>query len=101
QAGQLEPRFQQCFIQPRPTEELYDTQNDPHELTNLATKPEYEKTLSALRVALDQWAERTGDRLPSKRTPDEFDRQTGVPNEVRRRPRWSKEKMIEEGMTGR
>lgn len=47
-----------------PTEELYDTQSDPHEINNLANskKPEHQKALLRLRAALDVWITETGDR---------------------------------------
>jgi len=39
----------------RPAEELYDTHNDPHELTNLAPDPRHASTLQRLRDTLDTW----------------------------------------------
>ena len=37
-----------------PVEELFDTQNDPLELTNLATNPDSLPTLEAMRKRYDQ-----------------------------------------------
>ncbi len=47
-----------------PGEELYDTQDDPHEVTNLAasTRPEHRAALTRLRAALETWIVETGDR---------------------------------------
>lgn len=45
----------------RPTEELYDTENDPYEMHNLARDPAYRETLERLSNVLDDWRERTGD----------------------------------------
>ncbi|HRJ10073.1 MAG TPA: sulfatase [Prosthecobacter sp.] len=47
-----------------PCEELYDLQNDPHEIQNLLTseKPEHREALARLRAALDTWIADTGDR---------------------------------------
>jgi hypothetical protein len=70
-----------------PAEELYDTEADPHELTNLAANPQYAKTLQELRAALDRWQRETRDVAPAARTPDEFDRELGTPNAHRKRPR--------------
>ncbi len=79
-----------CFESSRPSEELYDTQADPHELKNLAGDPGYQKVLSQLRAELTKWQQKTKDRPAVKRTPDEFDRETGAPLSNRRRPRPSK-----------
>ena len=59
--GQLSPAQARWFTE-RPAEELYDTWNDPHEITNLAEDPEHADVLARLRRALDDWLERTGDR---------------------------------------
>jgi len=47
-----------------PCEELYDTQADRDEITNLvdSTKPEHRETLNRLRAALDTWIIESGDR---------------------------------------
>jgi len=76
-----------CF-QPRPAEEFYDLANDPYELRNLANDPRYATELRQHRTALAAWTKETNDVLPAKRSPDEFDRETGqpLPNRVRPRP---------------
>jgi N-sulfoglucosamine sulfohydrolase len=92
-AGKLSQRQLTCFLKPRPTEELYDTEADPHELHNVASDPRYAATLNQLRKALVDWQRSTDDRLPGARTPDEFDRETGSPLPNRtfeRRPRASR-----------
>jgi len=66
-----------CFEQPRPYEELYDTQADPHEMRNLIEDGRYLSDLRRLRAAMDEWRRETGDALPKRRTEDGFDRQTG------------------------
>ena len=45
----------------RPPEELYDVQNDPFELRNLAGLPEYGEVLTEMRNAQKQWASATYD----------------------------------------
>jgi arylsulfatase A-like enzyme len=88
--GKLNENQMACFVKPRPTEELYDTINDPHELRNLADNPRHAGTLTEHRRALEEWSKRTAFEIPGRRTPDEFDRETGKPLPNRIRPRPSK-----------
>jgi uncharacterized sulfatase len=46
----------------RPKEELYDVQNDPFQMNNLAENPQLAKTLASLRGKLYQWMEQQGDK---------------------------------------
>ncbi len=39
----------------KPTEELYDTENDPHEVNNLAASPEHQQILKKLREECQSW----------------------------------------------
>ena len=96
--GKLTPAQQNIFLAPRPTEELYDCQTDPHEIVNLATDPKHASTLKKLRRALDSWQRDTNDSIPTKRTPDEFDRSTGLATPARIRPRPSKALMQARGI---
>ena len=89
--GKLTRNQMGCFVKPRPAEELYDVVNDPHELHNLSDSPNYVNVLREFREALRNWSERTNYRIPTARTPDEFDRETGEPLPNRIRPRPSKE----------
>ena len=53
---------QKLFFAPtKPTEELYDTESDPHEVNNLAASPEHTAKLNELRAALNDWLKKTGD----------------------------------------
>ena len=80
-----------CFIAPRPKWELFDLQRDPGETQNLADDLAYQSVRLTMVEALNNWAQNTGDFLPSRRTPDEFERVTGQPDHsVRVRPRKSK-----------
>jgi len=45
----------------KPVEELYDTENDPWEVNNLADKPDYSKVLDRMRNALNEWRLETAD----------------------------------------
>jgi len=46
----------------RVAEELYDLENDPDEVVNLAGDPAYADVLSEMREALAGWIEDTGDK---------------------------------------
>ncbi|MFP4192257.1 MAG: sulfatase-like hydrolase/transferase [Candidatus Hydrogenedentota bacterium] len=48
--GELEPP-QSCFWEPKPPEELFDLENDPHEINNLADSEAHQAVLNELRVA--------------------------------------------------
>ncbi|MCG8600992.1 MAG: sulfatase-like hydrolase/transferase [Verrucomicrobiales bacterium] len=45
----------------KPVEELYDLENDPHEINNLASAPEYADKRKSLRNALTEWQLEVGD----------------------------------------
>ncbi|MCB1088340.1 MAG: heparan N-sulfatase, partial [Verrucomicrobiae bacterium] len=94
----LLPHQSAIFTAPRPKEELYDTVDDPNELTNLADDPRHRVVLETLREALNDWEKETGDHVPDLRTADEFDRETGKPTAARIRPRWDKARMVEAGL---
>jgi len=49
------------FLPEKPPEELYDTDDDPHEVRNLAGIPEHQQALERMRAALDRWMKETGD----------------------------------------
>lgn len=75
--GKLAATQQQCFVVPRPAEELYDLQSDPHELRNLIDDPQHAAVRDELRAKLSAWKQQTGDRMPDRRRPPKFDRETG------------------------
>ncbi len=86
-AGELTPELRACFVSPRPAEELYDLDADPHELVNLVGDPRFAQMLTDMRRALSEWERETADIRPGTLTPDEFDRETGdaLPNRMRPR----------------
>ncbi|MBN1816173.1 MAG: sulfatase [Sedimentisphaerales bacterium] len=45
----------------RPPEELYDTENDPYEMKNLADDPSFSPLKASLRSELDRWMTQQGD----------------------------------------
>jgi arylsulfatase A-like enzyme len=59
--GKLTPEQALIIRETRPAEELYDLQNDPHELKNLAGDPTHQPVLKELRRELEEWIARTGD----------------------------------------
>jgi uncharacterized sulfatase len=46
----------------RPEEELYDLQDDPYEINNLAALPEYRSVKERLSAALETWMQETKDQ---------------------------------------
>ena len=60
-AGELEGAQQLFFAETKPREELYDTEQDPHEIRNLAADPAYGAKLKQMRQALDEWMHETDD----------------------------------------
>ena len=52
--------FQLCF-EKRPAEELYDLARDPHQIHNVAGRPEYAEAQKKLRGELERWRKETGD----------------------------------------
>ena len=61
-SGQLTEKQAFYFQASRPNYELYDLKADPHEINNLAGKPDYGKELNRLIAALEDWYEQVGDR---------------------------------------
>lgn len=62
----------------RPREELYDLQEDPYEIHNLADDPAHRETLLRLRSALEDWIETSDDQGRFPEPPEvieEFERQ--------------------------
>ena len=60
--GELTAEQELFMADTRPEEELYDLQEDPHELRNLAPDPEHSEQLASLRKRLDDWMRETADQ---------------------------------------
>lgn len=75
--GRLSPAQNDIFMVPRPHEELYDCRNDPMQLSNLASLPQYQSELDKMRKVLGKWRMETKDNIPQELTKDWFDRETG------------------------
>lgn len=54
-------KTQSAFWETKPSEELYDTENDPWEVNNLATDPAYKEVLQRMRKANIDWANKILD----------------------------------------
>lgn len=61
-AGELNEIQMQWFRDSKPAEELFDTQNDPHELYNLATDPDYQEKLVELSTECESWMKAIDDK---------------------------------------
>jgi len=63
-AGRLTGPARELMERRGPSEELYDTEADRHEVRNLADspRPEHREALARLRGALESWMVETGDR---------------------------------------
>lgn len=60
--GKLTP-VQEALCAPHmPSEELYDLEADPHEVSNLAKDARYAKKLEEMRQVLDRWITETNDQ---------------------------------------
>jgi len=57
----LKPATKLFMNNQKPVEELYDTENDPHEINNLAGNPEYNIVLERMREKHVQWLLETKD----------------------------------------
>ena len=60
-AGKLNEAQLSWFRPTKSVEELFDTQNDPHEFTNLASDPAYKNKLAELRKKHLDWVSQYGD----------------------------------------
>ena len=59
--GVSTPAQRSFFRAAKPTEELYDTAVDPHEISDLARSPKHRVILNRMRAALDRWIRETKD----------------------------------------
>lgn len=61
EAGELNEEQELWFRETKPEEELYDTENDPHELHNIIHDQRYAEKAKEMRNALKNWLEEFGD----------------------------------------
>jgi alpha-L-rhamnosidase len=60
------------YVNDKSSEELYNLKNDPKEIENLVSKPEYAEVLNKLRNKLDQLTQKYAD--PYSGVPNRTDR---------------------------
>ena len=72
-AGKTNPNQHQIFANYGPPEELFQVNEDPHQLSNLADDPKHAKALKQARVLLTEWTKQTGDSIPANPTPNRHD----------------------------
>jgi len=75
--GALSPEQSEIFIQPRPTEELYENSTDPEQFDNVVAKPKFQEKLVELRLVLKNWMGETADNIPDNLTPDWYEKPFG------------------------
>lgn len=76
--GLLTKEQLQIFTTPRPMVELYDLQNDPHELNNVADIQEHVREGRIMAKQFIQWQKETMDHSPwERKRADKNDRVTG------------------------
>jgi len=61
-AGELTPVQARLLAPTRPEEELYDLEEDPYEVENLAGQPAHHDTLERMRGELETWIELSDDQ---------------------------------------
>ncbi|WP_394388527.1 sulfatase family protein [Shewanella woodyi] len=61
-AGEFNETEAQLMAERKPAEELYDLDNDPHEVNNLADIGAYKNQLTKMRGILNNWVKETGDK---------------------------------------
>jgi arylsulfatase len=84
-AGKLNENQKDCFLKPRPVEELYHVGKDPHQLKNLAADQKSAQPLNWARQLLASWVKETGDTVPTNPTPDR-QRKPGGANRAKEMP---------------
>ncbi len=73
------PDQEDVFLQPRPGEEFYDTESDPHQLQNRIASGEFAPQIREAREILERWTRETGDTVPKDPTPDRKGEKRGGP----------------------
>ncbi len=61
-AGKMNDAQAFMWSEKRVPEELYDLENDPYEINNLANNPKYSKELKKHRLLLEKWIKETDDK---------------------------------------
>ncbi len=75
--GTISTEQAEIFMEPRPTEELYNNLEDPEQFNNLATNHNYIKKRKKLNKVLMEWMKETGDDVPEILTADWYEKVPG------------------------
>ena len=86
-AGTIKPH-QNVFADSVPAEELYHVVDDPHQLNNVADRPENKSTMQKMRRLLADWSAQTGDDIPENPTTDRDGRPTKEGGKTGRKKEW-------------
>ncbi len=70
--GKLTPYQKEHWFGKRPAEELYHLANDPHQINNLASDPQYTSQLKQHRHILHEWIKKTGDQGQHPESPTQL-----------------------------
>ncbi len=84
-AGKLNEVQQQLLAPRRPAEELYDLEEDPDEIHNLANDPAHKETLINMRNMLEKWMIETNDQGRQPETEAMYDSDMEVYRQSRKR----------------
>jgi len=74
------------WLPTKPVEEFYDTQQDPHEINNLAGSPEHKNALSKMRKLLREWIVQTHDTGFMSEAEMHIRAKGSTPYEIARKP---------------
>ncbi|MEZ6125499.1 MAG: sulfatase [Planctomycetaceae bacterium] len=98
-AGRLDEVQELLFRETRPPEELYDLENAPWEIHNLAEQAQHVDTLRQLRQQLNDWMQATNDKGQKPESPAMYDSDMTVYlQSLRRRKDASHLKVIEDNI---
>lgn len=62
----LDAKYADCFVAPRPVEELFYVAKDIHCMNNLYADKNKRSALTKMQTALNDWLRKTGDAFPGK-----------------------------------
>ena len=71
-SGKLDPKIDKLFFGERPSEELYDLRNDPHQMRNLVLFDGYKTILLEHRKVLKEWVSKTDDKAQYPESAEEL-----------------------------
>lgn len=88
------------FLDERPAEELYNIENDPYELNNLAEDAEYQTIRKEYALILDQWMDETNDQGQYPEDAEGLKLMLGIWGEHAQNPEYEPIRQEYEGLAG-